>query len=89
MADLKVLKLTTNEEVIARVEEKRDILELTKPMVMMQVNQGGQMGFAIMPWSMSGKCDKVEISQSIVIATLDPMDEVEKNYILATTGITV
>ena len=88
MADLKVLKLTTNEEVIARVEEKRDILELTKPMVMMQVNQGGQMGFAIMPWSMSGKCDKVEISQSIVIATLDPMDEVE-NYIQATTGITV
>ena len=89
MADLKVLKLTTNEEVIARVEEKRDILELTKPMVMMQVNQGGQMGFAIMPWSMSGKSDKVEISQSIVIATLDPMDEVEKNYIQATTGITV
>ena len=89
MADLKVLKLTTNEEVIARVEEKRDILELTKPMVMMQVNQGGQMGFAIMPWAMSGKCDKVEISQSIVIATLDPMDEVEKNYIQSTTGITV
>ena len=29
MADLKVLKLITNEEVIARVEEKRDILELT------------------------------------------------------------
>ena len=89
MADLKVLKLITNEEVIARVKEKRDVLELTKPMVMMQVNQGGQMGFAIMPWSMSGKCDKVEISQSIVIATLDPMDEVEKNYIQATTGITV
>lgn len=89
MADLKVLKLITNEEVIARVEEKRDILELTNPMVMMQVNQGGQMGFAIMPWSMSGKCDKVVISQSIVIATLDPMDEVEKNYIQATTGITV
>lgn len=89
MADLKVLKLITNEEVIARVEEKRDNLELTNPMVMMQVNQGGQMGFAIMPWSMSGKCDKVEISQSIVIATLDPMDEVEKNYIQATTGITV
>ena len=89
MADLKVLKLITNEEVIARVEEKRDILELTNPMVMMQVNQGGQMGFAIMPWSMSGKCDKVEISQNIVIATLDPMDEVEKNYIQATTGITV
>ena len=89
MADLKVLKLITNEEVIARVKEKRDVLELTNPMVMMQVNQGGQMGFAIMPWSMSGKCHKVEISQSIVIATLDPMDEVEKNYIQATTGITV
>ena len=89
MADLKVLKLITNEEVIARVKEKRDVLELTNPMVMMQVNQGGQMGFAIMPWSMSGKCDKVEISQSIVIATLDPMDEVEKYYIQATTGITV
>ena len=89
MADLKVLKLITNEEVIARVKEKRDVLELTNPMVMMQVNQGGQMGFAIVPWSMSGKCDNIEISQSIVIATLEPTDEVEKNYIQATTGITV
>ena len=59
MADLKVLKLITNEEVIARVKEKRDVLELTNPMVMMQVNQGGQMGFAIVPWSMSGKCDNI------------------------------
>ena len=89
MADLKVLKLITTEEVIARVKEKRDVLELTNPRVMMQVNQGGQMGFAIVPWSMSGKCDNIEISQSIVIATLEPMDEVEKNYIQATTGITV
>ena len=67
MADLKVLKLITNEEVIARVKEKRDVLELTNPMVMMQVNQGGQMGLAIVPWSMSGKCDNIEISQSIVM----------------------
>ena len=34
MSDVKVLKLTTGEEIIARVKQKRDYMELEKPMTM-------------------------------------------------------
>lgn len=89
MADLKVLKLINNEEVIAKVTEKRDVLELVNPMILMQLNQNGQVGVAMVPWSMSGKCDSVEISHKSIIAIMEPIDDVEKNYIQATTGITI
>jgi len=83
------LKLITSEEIIAKVKEKAQVLELSNPMVMTPINQGGQMGVAIMPWSMNGKCDKVEISNSFVIVMLEPLADAEKNYIQATTGITI
>ena len=48
--DVKVLKLITGEEVIARVStESSNLLTLDKPMIlqMMPANQQGQVGFAI------------------------------------------
>ena len=54
MSDVKVLKLTTGEEIIARVEQQRDYMMLEKPMTMAPVpgQTPGQMGFAMVPWMM-------------------------------------
>ena len=59
--DVKILKLSTGEEVIARVTEQRDLLELDNPMTLQAIptNQQGQMGFALVPWLMSGKSTKL------------------------------
>ena len=90
--DVKVLKLITGEEVIARVStDSSNLLTLEKPMTFQAVptNQQGQMGFALVPWLMSGKSTKITISIDHVIAQDDPKDQAEKNYLANITGLTL
>ena len=89
--DVKILKLITGEEVMARVTEQRDLLELDNPMTLQAIptNQQGQMGFALVPWIMSGKSNKIIISIAHVIAQADPKDQAEKNYLAQVTGLTL
>ena len=90
--DVKVLKLITGEEVIARVsEEHNDLLTLEKPMTFQAVptNQQGQMGFALVPWLMSGKSEKITISIDHIIAEDDPKGHAEKNYLAQVTGLSL
>ena len=64
--DVKVLKLITGEEVIARVtEEKNNLITLEKPMTLQMIppnTSTGQMGFALVPWMKAAKNKKVTIS---------------------------
>ena len=89
--DVKILKLITGEELLARVTETRDLLELDNPMTLQAVptNQQGQMGFALVPWLMSGKSTTISISINHVIAQDDPKDQAEKNYLAQVTGLTL
>ena len=89
--DVKILKLSTGEEVIARVTEQRELLELDNPMTLQAIptNHQGQMGFALVPWLMSGKSTKITISIDHVIAQDDPKDQAEKNYLANVTGLTL
>ena len=89
--DVKILKFSTGDDVIGRVTEQRDLLELDNPMTLQAIptNQQGQMGFALVPWLMSGKSTKITISISHVIAQDDPKDQAEKNYLAQVTGLTL
>ena len=89
--DVKILKLITGEELLARVTETRDLLELDNPMTLQAVptNQQGQTGFALVPWLMSGKSTTISISINHVIAQDDPKDQAEKNYLAQVTGLTL
>ena len=90
--DVKVLKLITGEEVIARVStESSNLLTLDKPMIlqMMPANQQGQVGFAIVPWLMAGNSEKITISTEHILAEDVVKSEVEKNYLANVTGLTL
>ena len=91
--DVKVLKLITGEEVIARVsEEHNDLLTLEKPMTlqMMPPNTStGQVGFAMVPWMKAAKNDKTTISIEHVLVTDEASDQTEKNYLQVITGLTL
>ena len=90
--DVKVLKLITGEEVIARVSrESSNLLILDKPMIlqMMPANQQGQVGFAIVPWLMAGNSEKITISIEHILAEDEVKSEVEKNYLANVTGLTL
>ena len=91
--DVKVLKLITGEEVIARVsEEHNDLLTLEKPMTlqMMPPNTStGQVGFAMVPWMKAAKNNKATISIEHVLVTDEASDQTEKNYLQLITGLSL
>ena len=92
--DVKVLKLITGEEVMARVSNDLSngggLIILNKPMILQAVpGQGGQVGFALIPLFMSGKNENITISIDHVIAQDEPKDKSEKNYLSAVTGLTL
>ena len=91
--DVKVLKLITGEEVIARVSEERsDLITLEKPMTLQMLppnTSTGQVGFAMVPWIKAAKNDKVTISIDHVLVTDEASDQTEKNYLQVITGLTL
>ena len=91
MSEVKVLKLTTGEEVIARVKQERDYMMLEKPMTMAPVpgQTPGQMGFAMVPWMMAAKGDSIQLSLSHIVVETEAKGEIEKNYLASITGLSL
>ena len=92
--DVKILKLITGEEVLARISDDLSngdgLIILNKPMTLQALpGQGGQMGFALVPLFMSGKNENITISIDHIIAQDEPKDKTEKNYLSAVTGLTL
>ena len=91
--DVKVLKLITGEEVIARVtEEKNNLITLEKPMTLQMIppnTSTGQMGFALVPWMKAAKNDKTTISIEHILVTDEASDQTEKNYLQVITGLSL
>ena len=91
--DVKVLKLITGEEVIARVStERSNLLSLEKPMTLQMLSPNtstGQVEFAIVPWLMSAKSEKITISEEHILAVDEVKSEIEKNYLANVTGLTL
>ena len=92
--DVKVLKLITGEEVIARVseEEHSDLLILEKPMTLQMLppnTSTGQVGFAMVPWMKAAKNNKATISIDHVLVTDEASDQTEKNYLQVVTGLSL
>ena len=92
--DVKVLKLITGEEVIARVTEEKnvDLITLEKPMILQMMapdRTTGQIPFALVPWMKAAKNEKVIISTEHIIAEDEGSDQTEKNYPQLVTGLSL
>ena len=91
--DVKVLKLITGEEVIARVtEEKNNLITLEKPMILQMMapdRTTGQIPFALVPWMKAAKNEKIIISTEHIIAEDEASEQTEKNYLQVVTGLSL
>ena len=92
--DVKVLKLITGEEVIARVTEEKnvDLITLEKPMTLQMLppnTSTGQVGFALVPWMKAAKNEKVIISTEHIIAEDEGSEQTKKNYLQLVTGLSL
>ena len=91
--DVKILKLITGEEVIARViEEKNNLITLEKPMILQMIpptTSTGQIGFALVPWMKAAKNKKVTISIEHILTEDEASEQTEKNYLQVVTGLSL
>ena len=91
--DVKVLKLITGEEVIARItEEENNLISLKQPMTLQMLppnTSTGQVGFALVPWIKAAKNDKTTISIEHILVTDEASDQTEKNYLQVITGLSL
>ena len=91
--NVKVLKLITGEEVIARITEEKnvDLIYLDKPMIlqMMVPTSTGQMPFALIPWMKAAKNEKVTISTEHILTEDDASEQTGKNYLQLVTGLSL
>ena len=91
--DVKVLKLITGEEVIARItEEENNLISLKQPMTLQMLppnTSTGQVGFALVPWIKAAKNDKTTISIDHVLVTDEASNQTEKNYLQVVTGLSL
>lgn len=85
--DTVTLKLISGEEVIGRINDAVEgFIVLTKPMTFIM----GPQGLGLTPYMFSAPQDaKIKIKDSAVVAILKTDENVNKQYIAQTTGLTL
>ena len=89
---VKVIKLKTGEELIARFghDSLNHTIVLNQPMTIQVVmNHAGKPGFSIMPWIMSSGDENFTIDSDEVLTKGEPRKEMEKQYLSQVTGLTL
>jgi hypothetical protein len=76
--NVKLFRLNSGEEILARFEEQTEAWLLKDPAILIPVGEG-QIG--MMPWMIYTKASKgVSIAKSFVAFTVEPLDELKSQY---------
>ena len=83
MSDVKVIRLSTGEDVIAKVDiNSGSNIKLDKPFVIIpqQMGPGKPVQLMMSLYNAFGKGDKVEVAKDKVVFMTEPKDEIKKSY---------
>ena len=82
MSDVKVIRMTTGEDVIAKVGENDGGISLNKPFVIIpqQLGPGKPVQLMMSLYNAFGKGDTITISQDKVVFMTEPKDEIKNSY---------
>jgi hypothetical protein len=90
--NVKVFKLITGEEVVARSKKNPDgSISLDLPLIYepIETKQGENWSGTLVPWLKTSADGMVEIFPSHIVLEANPTREVEKHYLSALTGLTL
>ena len=89
MEQVKILRLTTGEDVIAKVGENDQGVSLNKPFVIIpqQAGPGKPIQLMMSLYNAFGKSDNVTIGKDKVVFMTEPKDEILKSYQQNTSSI--
>jgi len=82
MSDVKVIRMTTGEDIIAKVGENDGGISLNKPFVIIpqQLGPGKPVQLMMSLYNAFGKSDTITIDQDKVVFMTDPKDEIKSSY---------
>jgi len=82
MSDVKVIRMTTGEDVIAKVGENDGGISLNKPFVIIpqQSGPGKPVQLMMSLYNAFGKGDTITVGQDKVVFMTDPKDEIKNSY---------
>ena len=82
MSDVKILRLSTGEDVIAKVGENDQGVSLNKPFVIIpqQSAPGQPIQLMMSLYNAFGKSDTITLAKDKIVFTTDPKDDILKSY---------
>ena len=82
MSDVKVIRLSTGEDVIAKVDEGSEKVTLDKPVVIIpqQLGPGKPVQLMMSLYNAFGMGEKIEIAKDKVVFMTEPKDEIRQSY---------
>ena len=87
MSNVKLIRLTSGEEVIAKVvEETNGTFQVNKPAIILPAGQGR---LALVPWMPYAETDTMVIPEKVVAFSIDPKIDLVNEYTSMTTGLVV
>ena len=89
MSDVKLLRLSTGEDIIAKVGENDGGISLNKPFVIIPQQKGPGQPIQLMMslYNAFGKSDTITIDQDKVVFMTEPKDDIKSNYEANTSKI--
>ena len=90
MSDVKIMRLSTGEDIIAKVVDKTvETTKLNKPFVIIPHQQGPGKPVQLMMtlYSPYSKNDTVDLKDANIISSVDPKDEILSSYQQNTSSI--
>ena len=89
MNEVKIMRLTTGEDVIAKVGENDQGVSLNKPFVIIPQQKGPGQPIQLMMslYNAFGKSDTITIDQDKVVFMTEPKDDIKSNYEANTSNI--
>ena len=82
MQEVKILRMTTGEDVIAKVGENDQGVSLNKPFVIIpqQSAPGQPIQLMMSLYNAFGKSDTITLAKDKIVFTTDPKDDILKSY---------
>ena len=82
MQDVKILRLSTGEDVIAKIGENDQGVSLNKPFVIIpqQSAPGQPIQLMMSLYNAFGKSDTITLAKDKIVFTTDPKDDILKSY---------
>jgi hypothetical protein len=89
MSNVKILRLSTGEDVIAKVDENDQGVSLNKPFVIIpqQMGPGKPIQLMMSLYNAFGKNETVTLSKDKIVFITEPKDEILKSYQQNTSSI--